>query len=110
CSKCAMLSAHDQRQLALIGCTISTMNRESGKHDVGRRCIGWVMLLFGTVVAAFGARNVVGFEPLPTLISPENILACLDFRRYLGIWPWVLGIGAGVGFLVVGLLLLVGFG
>lgn len=68
------------------------------------------MLLFGAVVAAFGARDVVGFEPLPTVISPENILAFLDFRRYFGIWPGMLGIVAGVGFLVVGLLVLMGFG
>ena len=86
------------------------MSPESEKHDMGRRYVGWAVLLFGTVVAAFGARDVVGFEPLPTVISPENILAFLDFRRYFGIWPGLLGMVTGVGFLVVGLLVLMGLG
>lgn len=86
------------------------MNRESDKHDASRQCIGWGMLLFGTIVAALGARDIVGFEPLPTVISPENILAFLDFRRYFGIWPGLLGVVGGVGFLMIGLLVLMGLG
>ncbi|HRP76648.1 MAG TPA: hypothetical protein PKZ27_13685 [Rhodocyclaceae bacterium] len=86
------------------------MNAKVEEHEVGRRYVGCFMVLLGAVVAAFGARDFIGFEPLPAVVSPETILLFLDFRRYFGVWPGLLGILAGVGFLVIGLLVLMGYG
>lgn len=68
------------------------------------------MLLIGAVVTAFAVRDVVGFEPLPAVVTPDNIREFLDFRRYFGIWPGVAGIVGGVGFCVMGLLVSLGLG
>lgn len=74
-----------------------------------RRRVGSIMLLVGTVAAVLGARGIIRFEPLPAVVSPDNIAAFLDFDRYFGIVPDVIGIVAGLGFVVVGLLVLLGF-
>lgn len=68
------------------------------------------MLLIGAVVTAFAVRDVVGFEPLPTVVTPDNISEFLDFRRYFGVWPGVSGIVGGAGICVMGLLVSLGFG
>lgn len=78
-------------------------------EERNRRRVGSIMLLVGSVAAVLGARAIIGFEPLPAVVSPDNIAAFLDFDRYFGIVPGVVGVVAGLGFVVVGLLVLLGF-
>lgn len=90
--------------------TISSMASTRSEHDVHRKYVAWLVLMFGAAVAAFGVRDIVGFEPLPAAVTADTILEFLDFRRYFGIWPGVAGAVGGTGLFVVGLLLLFGFG
>ncbi|RCW66243.1 hypothetical protein [Pseudorhodoferax soli] len=84
------------------------MTNARDDFDQRRRYVGWALMLLGTIAAVSGARYVVGFEPLPVAASPDNILMFLDFNRYFGVWPGMIGIVSGVGFLVIGLLVLKG--
>lgn len=95
--------------MAAIGHMMGIMHPGRNEHDIGQRRVGWLTLLLGAVATVFGARDIIGYEPLPAVMSPDNILAFLDAKRYFGVWPGVVAVMAGIGFLAVGLLVLMGF-
>lgn len=85
-----------------------TNARDNIDTDRRRRFVGRILLLLGTLAVVFGAHDVMSFEPLPAAVSLDTIHAFVDFKRYFGVWPGLMGVVSGVGFLVIGLLVLKG--
>lgn len=71
------------------------------------RCWG---VLVGTGFIGFGVHDVLSFEALPKMLTPENVGEFFQLRRHFGAWPGWVAVVLGTFYLVAGLLRLRGWG